>query len=110
MKARMDSKDEEILELKEQLNKVLQVAESNYKSYDNLVEEVYQKAKGRLGEKDQEINELKTEMKKISETFKSYEDHVARWGERMGARPLTSGQLERVEYFRRKKKVERRSG
>jgi peptidoglycan hydrolase CwlO-like protein len=66
--------------LKEQMNKVLQLAESNYKSYDNLVEEVYQKAKGRLGDKDQEINELKAEMKKISETFKSYEDHVARWG------------------------------
>ena len=49
-------------------------------------------------------------MKKISATFKSYEDHVARWGKTMGARPLTGGQLERVEYFRRKKKVERRSG
>lgn len=45
----MESKDKEVNELratsnelKEQMNKQ-QVAESNYKSYDDLVEEVYEK-------------------------------------------------------------------
>ena len=38
-------KDQEIHELKEQMKKMQQVTESNYKSYDHLVEEVFEKAK-----------------------------------------------------------------
>ena len=36
-------KDQAISELKEQMNKMQQVTESNYKSYDDLVKEVFEK-------------------------------------------------------------------
>jgi predicted polyphosphate/ATP-dependent NAD kinase len=46
--AEIQTKDREILELKEQMNRMQYVAELNYKSYDELVEEVYQKAKQQI--------------------------------------------------------------
>ena len=43
-----ERKDREIQELREQINRIQQVAELNYKPYDELVEEVYEKAKQRI--------------------------------------------------------------
>jgi hypothetical protein len=45
-----------------------QVAELNYKSYDDLVEEIFGKAKRHIAEKDHEIHGLKEQMGKMQES------------------------------------------
>jgi hypothetical protein len=63
-----EKKDHDILELKEQMLKMQQVTELNYKSYDDLVEEIFGKAKRHIAEKDHEIHGLKEQMGKMQES------------------------------------------
>lgn len=95
-------REEEFQELKEQMNKMQQVAELNYKTYDELVEKVYQKAKHEIDEYRKKLEE-KDERRDV--LFDMLDEKLPGWGEKYhrllgwGGRPLNKEERKKVKLL-----------
>jgi len=99
----MQTKDQQISELKERMDKMQQVTELNYKSYDDLVEEIFGKAKRHIAEKDHEIHRLEEQMNKmnvvmnnLSSGLQLYRKEFELYREQYGSRSLTEGERKKI--------------